>query len=80
MNQTSVPYQASYTYNPTPYALGPPPSQWDWRDYFVRLGIRDMNINRCHTQITAVFSGTIAYGAAALFRVCHTISRFKGAD
>ncbi|KAI0639763.1 peroxisomal membrane anchor protein conserved region-domain-containing protein [Trametes polyzona] len=49
-------------YSPTPYApvYGPmpytpaqaPPQQWDWRDYF----------------ITAVVSGTVAYGAAALFR------------
>lgn len=49
-------------YGPSPYApaygpmsynpVQPPPSQWDWRDYF----------------ITAVVSGTIAYGAVALFR------------
>jgi len=52
MNQSSVPYQAPYPYNP--YAVvGPlPPHQWDWRDYF----------------ITAVVSGTVAYGAAAMFR------------
>ncbi|PIL31603.1 transporter [Ganoderma sinense ZZ0214-1] len=40
-------------YGPMPYnPVQLPPSQWDWRDYF----------------ITAVVSGAIAYGAAALFR------------
>ncbi|KAI0721269.1 hypothetical protein C8T65DRAFT_825844 [Cerioporus squamosus] len=40
-------------YGPMPYSPVQPPShQWDWRDYF----------------ITAVVSGTVAYGAAALFR------------
>ncbi|KAI0375364.1 hypothetical protein BV20DRAFT_960489 [Pilatotrama ljubarskyi] len=40
-------------YGPMPYSQAqPPPYQWDWRDYF----------------ITAVVSGTIAYGAASLFR------------
>ncbi|TFK57210.1 hypothetical protein OE88DRAFT_1803799 [Heliocybe sulcata] len=47
-------YQTQYpVYGPTPYPVYPPPTpQWDWRDYF----------------ITAVVSGTIAYGAVALFR------------
>ncbi|KAH9847355.1 peroxisomal membrane anchor protein conserved region-domain-containing protein [Lenzites betulinus] len=40
-------------YGPMPYSPAQaPPQEWDWRDYF----------------ITAVVSGTIAYGAAALFR------------
>ncbi|KAI8980653.1 peroxisomal membrane anchor protein conserved region-domain-containing protein [Trametes punicea] len=40
-------------YGPIPYTPAqPPPQQWDWRDYF----------------ITAVVSGTVAYGAVALFR------------
>ncbi|RPD82011.1 hypothetical protein L226DRAFT_475472 [Lentinus tigrinus ALCF2SS1-7] len=39
-------------YGPMPYSPVQPPLQWDWRDYF----------------ITAVVSGTVAYGAAALFR------------
>ncbi|KAI0673497.1 peroxisomal membrane anchor protein conserved region-domain-containing protein [Trametes maxima] len=40
-------------YGPMPYTpVQPPPQHWDWRDYF----------------ITAVVSGTIAYGAASLFR------------
>ncbi|KAH9944075.1 peroxisomal membrane anchor protein conserved region-domain-containing protein [Epithele typhae] len=48
-------YQATYgpAYGPMPYTpVQPPPPQWDWRDYF----------------ITAVVSGTVAYGAASLFR------------
>ncbi|EPQ60750.1 hypothetical protein GLOTRDRAFT_113297 [Gloeophyllum trabeum ATCC 11539] len=47
-------YQTQYPpYGPAPYPAYPgPASQWDWRDYF----------------ITAVVSGTIAYGAVALFR------------
>ncbi|KAF7320404.1 Pex14-N domain-containing protein [Mycena kentingensis (nom. inval.)] len=36
-----------------PYSLPPPSYKWDWRDYF----------------ITAVVSGTITYGAVALFKV-----------
>ncbi|KAF7339405.1 GRIP domain-containing protein [Mycena sanguinolenta] len=46
---------SSYTpgYAPTPYPLiPPPPYRWDWRDYF----------------ITAVVSGTVTYGAVALFK------------
>ncbi|RPD64936.1 hypothetical protein L227DRAFT_519553 [Lentinus tigrinus ALCF2SS1-6] len=39
-------------YGPMPYSPVQPPLQWDWRDYF----------------ITAVVSGTVAYGTAALFR------------
>ncbi|KAI0660437.1 peroxisomal membrane anchor protein conserved region-domain-containing protein [Cubamyces menziesii] len=40
-------------YGPMPYTpVQPPPQQWDWRDYF----------------ITAVVSGTIAYGAISLFK------------
>ncbi|KAH7931049.1 hypothetical protein BV22DRAFT_1101415 [Leucogyrophana mollusca] len=47
-------YQAPYSqaYGPSPYPGMPPPLQWDWRDYF----------------ITAVISGTVAYGAASLFK------------
>jgi len=47
-------YQTQYpAYGPSPYPVYPPPvPQWDWRDYF----------------ITVVVSGTIAYGAIALFR------------
>ncbi|KAI0067728.1 hypothetical protein BV25DRAFT_1834756 [Artomyces pyxidatus] len=48
-------YQPAYgpVYGPTPYMQVPPTShQWDWRDYF----------------ITAVISGSVAYGAAALAR------------
>ncbi|TFK41095.1 hypothetical protein BDQ12DRAFT_710926 [Crucibulum laeve] len=47
--------QPSYgpAYAPNPYALaGPLPQRWDWRDYF----------------ITAVVSGTVAYGGIALFK------------
>ncbi|KIJ68369.1 hypothetical protein HYDPIDRAFT_165234 [Hydnomerulius pinastri MD-312] len=56
-NQTSRPpqqYQSPYpAYGPSSYpGMPPPPQQWDWRDYF----------------ITAVVSGTIAYGAMSLFR------------
>ncbi|KAF8216144.1 hypothetical protein K438DRAFT_1926517 [Mycena galopus ATCC 62051] len=46
---------SSYTpgYAQTPYPLiPPPPYRWDWRDYF----------------ITAVVSGTVTYGAVALFK------------
>ncbi|TBU34549.1 peroxisomal membrane anchor protein conserved region-domain-containing protein [Dichomitus squalens] len=51
--QAYGPSAYSPTYGPMPYnAIQPLPPQWDWRDYF----------------ITAVVSGTIAYGAAALFR------------
>ncbi|KAI0830672.1 peroxisomal membrane anchor protein conserved region-domain-containing protein [Trametes gibbosa] len=60
-NQTAS-RQPMQGYAPSPYGpvYGPmgyspaqaPPQQWDWRDYF----------------ITAVVSGTVAYGAAALFR------------
>ncbi|KAI0330545.1 hypothetical protein GY45DRAFT_1323486 [Cubamyces sp. BRFM 1775] len=40
-------------YGPMPYTpVQPPPQQWDWRDYF----------------ITAVVSGTVAYGAISLFK------------
>ncbi|OCH95795.1 hypothetical protein OBBRIDRAFT_816376 [Obba rivulosa] len=39
-------------YGPAPYIAQPPQGQWDWRDYF----------------ITGVVSGTVAYGAVALFR------------
>ncbi|KAI0778544.1 peroxisomal membrane anchor protein conserved region-domain-containing protein [Trametes elegans] len=40
-------------YGPMPYSAAQhPPQPWDWRDYF----------------ITAVVSGTVAYGAASLFR------------
>ncbi|KAL1951643.1 hypothetical protein VTO73DRAFT_792 [Trametes versicolor] len=58
----AAPRQSMQSYPPTPYGpvYGPmpytpaqaPPQMWDWRDYF----------------ITAVVSGTVAYGAAALFR------------
>ncbi|GJE87587.1 peroxisomal membrane anchor protein [Phanerochaete sordida] len=53
-----IPYTSSPSYGPYPPAYGPmpygaqPPQPWDWRDYF----------------ITAVVSGTIAYGAVALFK------------
>ncbi|KAJ7293654.1 hypothetical protein C8J57DRAFT_1429415 [Mycena rebaudengoi] len=46
---------SSYTpsYAQSPYpVLGPLPYRWDWRDYF----------------ITAVVSGTVTYGAVALFK------------
>jgi peroxin-14 len=50
--QPALQYQSSY-YGPPPYSGIPPPhQQWDWRDYF----------------ITAVVSGTIAYGAVSLFQ------------
>ncbi|KAJ7619105.1 hypothetical protein DFH06DRAFT_1482915 [Mycena polygramma] len=40
-------------YTQAPYPLmSPPPYRWDWRDYF----------------ITAVVSGTVTYGAVALFK------------
>ncbi|KAI0313732.1 peroxisomal membrane anchor protein conserved region-domain-containing protein [Amylostereum chailletii] len=48
-------YPSSYgpAYAPPPYSMiAPPASQWDWRDYF----------------ITAVISGSLAYGATALAR------------
>ncbi|KDQ63678.1 hypothetical protein JAAARDRAFT_148270 [Jaapia argillacea MUCL 33604] len=57
-NQTTAPrYGPQYgpVYGPSPYAqlFAPPPAhQWDWRDYF----------------ITAVVSGTVAYGAISLFK------------
>ncbi|EKM61178.1 uncharacterized protein PHACADRAFT_134491 [Phanerochaete carnosa HHB-10118-sp] len=57
-----VPYappQAYGVYQPA-YGSAPygaqPPQPWDWRDYFVR------------SHITAVVSGTIVYGAVALFK------------
>ncbi|KAI1793914.1 peroxisomal membrane anchor protein conserved region-domain-containing protein [Ganoderma leucocontextum] len=51
--QTYGPSAYAPAYGPMPYnPVQPPPYQWDWRDYF----------------ITAVVSGAIAYGAAALFR------------
>ncbi|KAL0951092.1 hypothetical protein HGRIS_007830 [Hohenbuehelia grisea] len=61
LNQTvAQPSPSLPVYGPSPYPLVPPRQQWDWRDYF----------------ITAVVSGTVAYGAAALFRVC--VSRSIG--
>ncbi|OBZ79161.1 Peroxisomal membrane protein PER10 [Grifola frondosa] len=47
-------YAAPYppVYGPAPYGTQPPPQPWDWRDYF----------------ITAVVTGSVAYGAASLFR------------
>ncbi|KAL7285178.1 hypothetical protein ACG7TL_000271 [Trametes sanguinea] len=51
--QPYPPTQYGPVYGPIPYGPMPPQSQqWDWRDYF----------------ITAVVSGTVAYGAIALFR------------
>ncbi|KAJ7070961.1 peroxisomal membrane anchor protein conserved region-domain-containing protein [Mycena amicta] len=44
--------QAAQTPSYGPYPLPPPAHQWDWRDYF----------------IAAVVSGTITYGAVALFK------------
>ncbi|KAG5654088.1 hypothetical protein H0H81_007502 [Sphagnurus paluster] len=51
---TSPSYQSSYPpAYPSPYAVGHLPAQrWDWRDYF----------------ITAVVSGSVAYGTVALFK------------
>jgi peroxin-14 len=47
------PYQASYTSPYGPSPYGVPPSnQWDWRDYF----------------ITAVLTGTVAFGVVSLFQ------------
>ncbi|PCH33794.1 hypothetical protein WOLCODRAFT_135327 [Wolfiporia cocos MD-104 SS10] len=50
----AVPYASAYPpgYGPSPYAAQPPVQPWDWRDYF----------------ITAVISGSIAYGAVSLFK------------
>ncbi|KAI0756640.1 hypothetical protein C8Q80DRAFT_1340485 [Daedaleopsis nitida] len=51
--QTYPPGAYGPMYGPMPYSpVQPPPPQWDWRDYF----------------ITAVVSGTVAYGAVSLFR------------
>ncbi|KIP12435.1 hypothetical protein PHLGIDRAFT_27265 [Phlebiopsis gigantea 11061_1 CR5-6] len=53
-----LPLSTSQQYGAYPPAYGPvqytaqPPHQWDWRDYF----------------ITAIVSGTVMYGAAALFK------------
>ncbi|KAL6310008.1 peroxisomal membrane anchor protein conserved region-domain-containing protein [Sparassis latifolia] len=46
-------YPSAYppVYGPAPYAIQPPLERWDWRDYF----------------ITAVVSGSVAYGAISLF-------------
>ncbi|KAF7310968.1 Pex14-N domain-containing protein [Mycena chlorophos] len=44
--------QAAQTPTYAPYPLPPPSYKWDWRDYF----------------ITAVVSGTVTYGAVALFK------------
>ncbi|KAF8641043.1 hypothetical protein AX17_000687 [Amanita inopinata Kibby_2008] len=45
--------QYGHSYGPVPYHLASaPPSRWDWRDYF----------------ITAVLSGSVAYGAMALYK------------
>jgi peroxin-14 len=53
-NPTTQSYQPSYppAYGPSPYAVTLPTGQWDWRDYF----------------ITAVLTGTAAYGALSLFQ------------
>ena len=57
-------------YGPLPYVpqLNPP---WDWRDYFVRAAIISFTPIELmdKRQITAVVSGSLAYGAIALARV-----------
>ncbi|KAG5733177.1 hypothetical protein E4T56_gene13835, partial [Termitomyces sp. T112] len=51
-NNSGPSYQQNYPPGYGAYHLGAPPSQrWDWRDYF----------------ITAIISGSFAYGAFALF-------------
>ncbi|KAF8350000.1 hypothetical protein F5887DRAFT_943264 [Amanita rubescens] len=51
---TAHPYQAQHgpAQGSSLYNLASPPTRWDWRDYF----------------ITAVISGTVAYGAISLFK------------
>ncbi|KAG9314424.1 hypothetical protein JVU11DRAFT_5221 [Chiua virens] len=50
-------------YGPAPYQ-----QQWDWRDYFVRLAFSSLPPQVHPLQITAVLSGTVAYGAISLFK------------
>jgi len=60
-------YQPSYG---APFASAHPQT-WDWRDYFVS-STSHSRTNTCshsRTQITAVVSGSVAYGAVALFKV-----------
>lgn len=74
------------SYPPTPYGpvYGPmpytpaqaPPQMWDWRDYFVSCFVTRPYVELTNHQITAVVSGTVAYGAAALFRVRPFTARF----
>ncbi|TRM66148.1 hypothetical protein BD626DRAFT_628109 [Schizophyllum amplum] len=54
MRQANTGAGPSYqaAYAPNAFGAYPPPRQWDWRDYF----------------ITAVASGTVAYGAVSLFK------------
>ncbi|KAH9950472.1 hypothetical protein B0H21DRAFT_868888 [Amylocystis lapponica] len=52
MRHSTIPSAYPPGYGPSPYVAQPPTGQWDWRDYF----------------ITAVVSGTVAFGAVSLFQ------------
>lgn len=64
----------SQQYGAYPPAYGPvqytaqPPHQWDWRDYFVSAFVARSVENLTAGQITAIVSGTVMYGAVALFK------------
>lgn len=65
--QPAPPYQPYSAYGPSLYPI--PPQPWDWRDYFVRPSVRWTGSFHALTQITAVISGTVVYGAVSLFKV-----------
>lgn len=73
-------YAAPYPQAYAPLGAYPSaPQPWDWRDYFVCLTDNSRPSIYLHwvVQITAVVSGSIAYGAAALARVCvYRVIRF----
>jgi peroxin-14 len=65
------PYQTPYVppYSSSSYVGIAPSNQWDWRDYFVSFATgRDVSLTPF--QITAILTGTVAFGAVSLFQVC----------
>ena len=60
-------YQSPY--GPVTYTTAQPPHIWDWRDYFVSEHAARRYTPVKTPQITAVVSGTVVYGAVALFKV-----------